>query len=138
MAPFPLNEEPTRKPKPASFDHLVGGKLRRDRKSEGGRGPAIDHELKLRRLLDRQLAWLRAFQNLVHEGSGAAVEILETFAIAHQSPGLGIFALRRDRWQTRLERKRGEPLLLLEEKSVIRDHDCLDAFARQGGKRGLD
>jgi hypothetical protein len=52
---------------PRSFDHLVGAGDERWRHFEGERlgGGQIDDEVELRRLLDRNVAWLRPAQNLV-------------------------------------------------------------------------
>src|SRR5262249_61914514 len=47
----------------------------RDCDVESCRGLEIDHQFELCRLLDRQVAWLRALQNLVDVHSGTAKEI---------------------------------------------------------------
>src|SRR5499427_3127974 len=56
------------------FDHLVGEdvELRRDRHAERVGGLAIDHQVEFRRLLDRQVAGLGAFEDLVDVRGGAA------------------------------------------------------------------
>jgi hypothetical protein len=50
------------------FDHLVGeGEHRlRDRQPERRRGLQVDDQLELGRKFDRQIAWLRALENLDH------------------------------------------------------------------------
>src|SRR5688572_10886197 len=51
-----------------SLDHLIGSQQHRlrDRHAERACDLLIDHELELRRLLNRQIGGLRAFQNTVH------------------------------------------------------------------------
>src|ERR1051325_6892353 len=39
------------------------------------RRPEVDHQLQLRRLLNRKISGLGAFQDLIHIGGGAAIEI---------------------------------------------------------------
>jgi len=43
---------------------------RRDGQAKGLRGLEVDHQLELRRLLDRQVGRLRAFEDLVYVNSG--------------------------------------------------------------------
>src|SRR6267378_4459871 len=61
-----------------SFDHLVRAQEQFLRHGEPDRpgGPAVDRKRHPRRLLDRQLARLRALEDLVHVGRGA-LEIVE-------------------------------------------------------------
>jgi hypothetical protein len=63
-------------------------------------GLSLDHEMKPGRLIDRQVAELRAFENLVHERSGAAKEIREILGVAHQLASFHAFTLREYRRQT--------------------------------------
>src|SRR5262252_1991729 len=95
-------------------DHLVGEdvELRRDRHSERVGGLAIDHQVEFRRLLDRQVARLGALDNLVDERCGAAEEIGEVLAVAHQPAGLHVVTLREHRRQTVGEGELRELLLL--------------------------
>ena len=60
-----------------SFDHLVGtGEQRqRHRKTKRLGHFEIDHNFQLGRLLDRQVGWFAAFEDLVDVGRGAAVEV---------------------------------------------------------------
>ena len=57
-----------------SFNNLIRAQQqrRRDGEAEGFRGLEVDDELELRRLLDGEVAWLRALEDLVHVGSGLA------------------------------------------------------------------
>src|SRR5215510_1633236 len=48
-------------------------------------GLAIDHELKFRGLLDRQLGWLLTFENATGVGAGQAVRIGYARSVAHQT-----------------------------------------------------
>src|SRR5438552_5766826 len=69
------------------LDHLgERQQCRRHGEAERARRPEVDDELVLARLLDRQLARLGAFENLVHERSRATIERLEALAVAHQAP----------------------------------------------------
>jgi hypothetical protein len=58
---------------PALLDYLVGAPedRHRNRQAERARGLQIDDELELGRLLDRQLARLRAFEDLVDVDGGS-------------------------------------------------------------------
>ena len=53
-------------------------------------GLEIDHQLELGRLLDREVAWLRAFEDFVHVGSGLPVGIENARPVRHETPGLHI------------------------------------------------
>src|SRR5438105_2471321 len=105
------------------FDHFVCKcvDLCRDRHAERLGGLAVDGQLR-RSLLDRQLARLRALEDPVHEGSGAAVELGEILTISHQPAGLHEVAFREDRWKTMLEGEPGKLVPLVQKVGII-DHD---------------
>jgi hypothetical protein len=52
------------------------------------RGLEVDDQIKLRRLLDGQVARLRALEDLVHVGSGAPKQISNVRSIGHKAPGI--------------------------------------------------
>src|SRR5262249_2040202 len=60
-----------------SFNDLIRSEQQRwrDREAESLGGPDVDHELELRRLLNGEVSWLRALQDLVHVCSGAPVHV---------------------------------------------------------------
>ena len=57
------------------------------------RGLQIDHQLKLRRLLDRQVGGLSAFQDFVNVGGGTALAIPGVRTVGHESTGIYGFAV---------------------------------------------
>src|SRR5438067_411591 len=73
-----------------SLDHLVGADEQRGRDGEAERlcRLEVDDELKFGRLLNRQIGWLGALQDLIHEDSDPAVHVGFRGVIAHQ-PALG-------------------------------------------------
>jgi hypothetical protein len=61
----------------SSDDSIRSGQhVWRNREADLLGGFEIDNELELRRLLDRQVGWLSAFQNFVYEYGGTFIEIL--------------------------------------------------------------
>ena len=71
----------------ASSNHFVGSCQHSlwDREADLLGGFQIDQEFKLRRLLDRQIGWLAAFQNLVHLRSRSTEQIRTVRAVRHQT-----------------------------------------------------
>src|SRR5215813_9678301 len=63
----------------SSLDHLVGASKQRRRNLETERlgGRKVYDEIELSRLLDRDISWLRAAQNLVDIVSGASIHVRE-------------------------------------------------------------
>src|SRR5262245_61733930 len=55
-------------------------------------GLEVDHQLKFRRLLDRQIAGLGTFENFVHVISYAPVVIREVPAVGHEATSLYSFS----------------------------------------------
>jgi hypothetical protein len=101
-------------------------------------GLAVDHEMKLRGLLDRQLGGPRALENLVYLGGGTVKEIGKVLAIAHQPAGDDVLALCKHRRQPVAEREFGDSLHLPEENSILRNHDRWHARCRECGECVLD
>src|SRR4051812_40931947 len=93
----------------SSLDDAVRAELQGlgDCKAQRGRGVHIDHQFEARRLLDRQVARLRALEDLIHQLRRAPEQLDLITAIANQASGLGE---RRaaDRRQAMLERQGGE------------------------------
>src|SRR5438128_3920727 len=77
-----------------SLDHLIGAakQHQRNRQAERLRGPEIDDELELRRLLYRQVAGLFALENACGEQTSLPVGIEKAGSIACQATGIGKFA----------------------------------------------
>jgi hypothetical protein len=87
-------------------------------------GLAVDHQIEPRWLLDRQVGWIGALENLVHEGRSAPVKLEEAFAIAHHATGLCIFTLGEYGWKLAAEGKVNDPLPLRTEKRVGHHDNC--------------
>src|SRR5438876_9137397 len=70
----------------SSYDHLVRAQDQRLRyqEPEGPRGFEVDDEIQFRGLLDRQIAWLGAFEDLVNVGGGPAIQVGVIWAIRDQ------------------------------------------------------
>src|SRR3954454_20898148 len=82
-----LREPGASSPKAASLDHLVGLRLQGqlDRDAERPSSPAIDDELELGRLLDRQIGRLAPLEYLVGINREPAVNVREARPVEHQS-----------------------------------------------------
>jgi hypothetical protein len=71
------------------LDHLIRPQQerRRDRESEGLGGPEVDHQLELRRLLDRELSGIGALQEFVYEKGRTSVELGKVRAVRDKDSG---------------------------------------------------
>src|SRR5262249_16456574 len=109
------------------LDHLIGAgkKRRRYRKTEGLRGGEIDDKRKLRRPLDRNVAWLRSAQNFVDQFGGAPEVIREVRTVGHECSGLDKFADTDDCRQPRAKRKRDDASTVGLNKCVGHDVKCV-------------
>ena len=78
----------------ALLNHFIRPKQDRlrDRQVERFGGLEIDDEIEFRRLLDRQVAGLGAFEYLVHVGSAAPKQIGSVRSIGHEAPSLDILS----------------------------------------------
>src|SRR5437763_6370652 len=72
-----------------SFDHFVGAQhqLLGDRNTECLGRLEIDHQIELRRLLERQITGLCALQDFVHIGRCSPVLLEDIGTVAHQRTG---------------------------------------------------
>src|ERR1700752_4058249 len=76
---------------PWLLDHLTRlqhHRLRHRQAERFGR-PGVDHEIELRRLLDRQLAGLRALEDLVHVAGGPPYDRVEVWPVRQERALLG-------------------------------------------------
>jgi len=70
----------------------------RDRQPERLGGLGVDDQLEPARLIERDVAWVRAFKDLRHVGASAAIKFRVVDPVGHQPAGLGKVALRVNRW----------------------------------------
>src|SRR5215475_13520033 len=84
-----------------SLNHLIRPREQRrgNRQAESFGGLEVDDELKLRGLLDRKVAGLGSFQDLVHVGGGTPPYLLAAWTIAQQASPLHPESVRIHSWQ---------------------------------------
>src|SRR2546421_11267938 len=77
----------------ASFDHLVGAREqgRGHGEPQGPRGPEVDDELELGRLLDWQVARLRALEDAIDEVGAATKHVGIVRPIRDETAGINEF-----------------------------------------------
>src|SRR5438045_43219 len=82
----PLRCAPLRAARAASFDYPVGAQEYRcwNRNAQGLGGPRVDNKLELCRLLDRQIARLRALEDLVHIAGGTPEVVQRGWSVGKQ------------------------------------------------------
>src|SRR5215831_5251346 len=112
-----------------SLDHLVGAGEERfgDGQPERLGGSQVDHELELGRLLDRDVAWLRAAQNLIDILGGAAPQFHIDGSVGYEPSGFDIFALAMHRRQPRAQRQDINAYAIGIHESVTADINCFGA-----------
>jgi hypothetical protein len=78
----------------ALFDHLVGEdvELRQDGQAERVGGLAVITRLNL-------VAGLGTLHNLINEGSGTPVKLLQAISITHETAHLRVLAISEHRWK---------------------------------------
>src|SRR5262249_21190401 len=86
-----------------SFNHLIDAGEQRGRQFETERlgGRKIDDEIELRGLLDRDVARLRAAQDLVDIIGGASILVRDAWSIGHQTSRFDILPQTVHRRQSR-------------------------------------
>src|SRR4030095_1693428 len=104
--------------RPSLLDDLIGPLQQRLRDGEADRlgRLEVDDQLELRGLLDGQVAGLGAFQDLVHVGGGAPLQVKKVCAIGHKTASLRVLAVPIYRWQAPLRRE------LCDLSSLIREY----------------
>src|SRR5215813_9488311 len=95
------HSDAARGPSTPSFNHLVGAREQRWRNVEVNclRSSKIDHQIELRRHLDRKVGWRGALENPADVDAHAAISIGYAGPIAHQAADLGIIPRRIAREQ---------------------------------------
>src|SRR5260221_10677727 len=106
-----------------SFDYFVGALQDRLRHREAERlgGLEVDHQLKFGRLLDWQIGWLGAVEDLAGVNAGLAHGSRLARSIADQAAGSGGFTPRIDRWNGMARCQRHEVLAPAEEQWIGED-----------------
>src|SRR5262245_34930169 len=107
----------------ASFDHLIGTgeQRRRNVETDGLRRGEVDHQIELRRHLDRKVSRLRALENPTDVDAGATMGIGQAGSVAHQAADLGVIARCIARQQCVADRQRDELAA-----SVVEDRTTAD------------
>src|SRR5882672_10530190 len=90
----------------------------RDRQAKGLRGLEVDHRLVLGGLLDRQIAGLGAFEDLIHVGGRSPKQVRIARRIGHESPGLHYLAVWVHGRQPTLRRELHDSCSFSEQKAV--------------------
>jgi hypothetical protein len=96
-----------RRPVGNSLDHLVGAgeKRRWNIETERLGGRQIDNELKVGRLLDWNVGWLSAAQNLVDEVGSARELLRKVWSIGHQTARFNVLPMAVHRRQSGAHRQ---------------------------------
>src|ERR1700756_5592504 len=110
------------------FDHLVSTAKYRNRDGDTQRfgGLKVDHELDLRRLLDRQISGPVAFEDSASVSSKQSIVFYFTAAIAHQSTGSNETAKFVNRRNCMAKSQLGNLFAVSGEKVVWSDHERAD------------
>jgi hypothetical protein len=122
-----------------SLDHLIRPreKLRRKCQSDLFRCLQVDHKLKLRCLLHRQISWFVAFQNLVHVNSRAPIEVNVVCPVGHETALIDKLLLEVDSRQPVFAGKLNDPLSLGEKAASGDRDDRVDLLLLRGFKGAL-
>jgi hypothetical protein len=116
-----------------SIDHLVGAtkQRQRNRQAERLRGPEIDHELELRRLMYREVGGLFAPKNACGEQTSLPVGIEKVGSVACQATGIGKFTPLIDRGPTMADCEHNNLCPLVGEEWIGSDQQPSDGSLRE-------
>src|SRR4030095_3637905 len=87
----------------------------------------VNHELKLRGLLDWQLGGLGAFENFVYVGGRAPEQVRKIHSVKHQTARFDNLAVWIDSWQPIPRREGHDPLLISANDGTGRCSESLGA-----------
>src|SRR6266508_1406724 len=79
----------------------------------------VDHELKLRCLLYRQISRFGTFQDLVHVNRRAPIEVIEVRPIGHEAALIDKLLLKVNSRQAVFDGKLDDPLSFGEQKRIV-------------------
>src|SRR5262245_41287256 len=96
-------------------------------------GFQIDDELKLRRLLDRQVGGLGTLQNFVNVVRNASVAGHHVRSVVHQSTGLDRFFAAVHHRQSALYRKANDPFMETSKYDAPKQVECIGALLIECG-----
>src|SRR6266571_7127509 len=85
----------------------------------------VDHQLKLRWLLDWQVSRLCTFEDLVHIRSGTPVHVGRVSAIVHEAADFAKFRLWVNRWEPALYREFCDLCSLRKDDGARQHEDCV-------------
>jgi hypothetical protein len=95
----------------------------------------IDRQLEPDRLLHRQLAGLRALEDLVHVDRATPRQVGNARSVGEEATEVHEVAVDEHRGQPMPQGKRGDALLCAEEQGARKHEDRLDAIPDHGGER---
>src|SRR6266545_781710 len=110
----------------------------RDRQPERLRGLEVDDQLELLRLLDRQVAGFRTFEDAIDVTGGATRHLHEVRSVRHQPTRLGLRAQQVERGEPRARYELRKPRRRVVEHRITSDQQGLSSFADRGVYRRLD
>ena len=112
--------------------------VRRDRQADLLGGLEIDDQLELRRLLHWNFGGLGTFENFVHVGGGAAEQIGNAHAVAHESAVFDKFWRVVNCREPVLRRKLCNQSSLRNEGGNRQREDCIGMLLTRSSKPGLN
>src|SRR6516225_624647 len=123
-----------------SFNHLVGQQQERlgDGQPHRFRGLEVDHQLELRRPLDRQIAGAGALEDFVHETGNPPPDVRQARRIGDQAVCHRELSETVDRWQPRPRGYRRDLRAVGVKQRARTDVQSLQPFANSSGKGRLE
>src|SRR4030095_4766303 len=118
----------------AFLDHLVRSHqhIRRDRQADLLGGLHMDHKLELCRLLDWNVGWLRALENLVDHSRDASIHKDVVWSIGHKSTSFDELPICVHGWKAVLYRKLCDPCVMNSSNRGPIYEDCLSTRLARG------